>query len=83
MHWQVFDKRHPQVWLPVHPPLTSLRSFAPPLRWGEGGVRSSHRQGGRDCSHRRDVIDEYGAGPGFFLVGLGYSDPVGVDAGFG
>ena len=50
-------------------------------RRGRTIIAPSRRKG--FCSQRRDVVDENGAGPGFFHVGLGYSDPVGVDAGFG
>ncbi len=38
MLWQVLRKRSLQVWLPGHPPLTSLRSFAPPYALRRGLV---------------------------------------------
>ena len=36
MLWQVLNKRHPLTWLAGHPPLTSLRSFAPPYAEAKG-----------------------------------------------
>ncbi len=48
MPWQTFDKRRPSVWLQAHPPLTSLRSFAPPYAGAKGAYAFSTRLGGRD-----------------------------------
>ncbi len=48
MLWQLFDKRRPSDFLPAvrlpagHPPLTSLRSFAPPYALRRGRTHCRH-----------------------------------------
>ena len=48
MPWQAFHKRRPSTRLPAvrvqaaHPPLTSLRSFAPPYAEAKGAYHIDH-----------------------------------------
>ncbi len=50
MPWQALDKRRPSDWLAAigvhagHPPLTSLRSFAPPYALRRGRTIASIRE---------------------------------------
>ncbi len=62
MPWQALDKRRPSDWLAAigvhagHPPLTSLRSFAPPYASRRGRTDFSHSSNTLSFRARHPVI---------------------------